>query len=177
MVDRTRAPRGASIPKGCSPVQKPGFLNDLTLALSEHEAALCVFNPNGEVLADKEILAESMAYHAEHSLPPLDSWSSIRLFTVDEEQALMDIVDCRQLDIPDHEVLFPKADFEPGETDVFIRNTTLYLLENGDVIEDGDTMDGPGGAAIQGWRRHHRRQRCTSSAGGLFVGLRRMRAR
>lgn len=31
-----------------------------------------------------------------------------------------------------------------GEVSRFLRNTSLYVLTQGDVIKDNDTMDGPG---------------------------------
>ena len=64
----------------------------------------------------------------------------------------MDSVGNWQLDIPDHEVGFPSADFSPQEVDNFIRNASLYILKNGNIIKDGDTMDGPGNIR---WQARH----------------------
>jgi hypothetical protein len=56
----------------------------------------------------------------------------------------MDSVGNWQLDMVDHEVAFPKDAVQPSDVDNFIRNASLYILTNGDVIKHGDTMDGAG---------------------------------
>jgi hypothetical protein len=120
------------------------FVNRLVIALMEHPNAISYFNPNGEVLREREEFVSSVTRHKQESLPPLDLWSNVRLFKSDEEWMMMDTVGMAQLDLPDLEACYPKGMFEEGEVDYFFRNCSLYLLQNGEVIKDTHTMDGPG---------------------------------
>jgi hypothetical protein len=117
-------------------------LTRLTRLLLELPGALAYFNPGGEVLRSAEGVDESLAHAARSSLPPLDLWSNIRLFNIGDGWKLMDTVGNIQLDRPDIEACF--ASQECGEVDPFLRNVTWYLLQQGEVINDGDTIGGPG---------------------------------
>ncbi len=137
------------IPADWNPRDELMFLMRMVLALASLKEAICYFNPNGEVLLPFPALAESLEHHAKHELPPLDCWSNIRFFNLSETWFFMDCLDGHQLGLPDQEVAFPLSLADPGAVDGFIRNITLYLLQKGDVIKDGDTMDGPGGIKWQ----------------------------
>jgi hypothetical protein len=136
-------------PEDCDPVAELQFLTSVALALLEHPRALAYFDPNGEVLLPKSMVQASLAHAAEHRLPPFDLWSGVRLYKLEEGWILMDSVGNGQLDVADHEVVFPHGRFEPQAVDRFLRDMSLYLLENGPVIEDRDTADGPGGVRWQ----------------------------
>jgi len=120
------------------------FVTKMASAILEIPGALCYFNPSGEVVRDGDHLRESLNYAWTNGLPPLSVWSNIRLFKLNPEWSLMDTVGNSQLDIPDIEACFHSESFEPNEVDNFLRNVSLYLIEKGEVIKDGDTMDGPG---------------------------------
>jgi hypothetical protein len=132
------------MPRDCDPLAELQFLTNVALATLRHAHALCYFNPNGEVLRDSESLQETISRCAEHGLPALEAWANIRLYQLDSGWSLMDSVGNWQLDIPDQEVAFPTSRFSPQEVDRFIRNISLYILQNGQIIKDGDTTDGPG---------------------------------
>lgn len=127
------------------------FVTRVAQAVMQLPQALCYFNPNGEVLRDRDMLNESIAYAREVELPTLELWSNIRLFNVDERFSLMDTVGNGQLDLPDFEAVFSRK-YDCGEIDGFLRNLTLYLLNEGNVIQDRDTLDGPGDIK---WQAHH----------------------
>jgi len=120
------------------------FLTQVAGALIRLSEALCYFNPNGEILMGQGGLAESIQFSQENDLPPLDVWTNVRVNALSEEWSAMDTVGSAQLDIPDSEAFFRVSKYEFGEVANFLRNVTLYLLNNGDVFQDGDTMDGPG---------------------------------
>jgi hypothetical protein len=120
------------------------FVTKVASALLELPGSLCYFNPNGEVLRDQDGLRECLNFGWSNELPPFDAWMNIRLFNVNAEWSFMDTVGGGQLDIPDAEASFHAQSFDFGEVDNFLRNVSLYLLNNGEIIEDGDTMDGPG---------------------------------
>jgi hypothetical protein len=140
------------MPADCDAQDELMFLMRMVVALGALKEAICYFNPNGEVVLSFPELAESLDYHAKHDLPPLDIWANVRLFNLSESWALMDCVGSGQLDQCDHEVAFPRSLTNPGAVDPFIRNISLYLLQKGDVIKDGDTIDGPGAIKWQAKR-------------------------
>lgn len=127
------------------------FVTKLAATLLDLPGALCYFNPNGEILRDRDGLRESLNYGSANDLPPFDAWSNVRLFEVNPEWTLMDTVGNGQLDIPDVEACFHSESFDLNEVGNFLRNVSLYVLNHGEVINDGDTMDGPGGIR---WRSH-----------------------
>jgi Domain of unknown function (DUF4261) len=62
--------------------------------------------------------------------------------------------------------------------DNFLRNVALYVLNNGEVINDGDTMEGPGGIRWQADRfengpRDPPRRVLRSAGGRRMIGRRR----
>ncbi|MGB0581276.1 MAG: DUF4261 domain-containing protein [Limisphaerales bacterium] len=120
------------------------FITQVAGALIRLTDALCYFNPNGEILMDQAGLASAIEFSKENDLPPLDVWTNVRVNTLSEEWAAMDTVGCGQLDIPDSEAFSRVSTYDFNEVANFLRNVTLYLLNNGDVFNDGDTMDGPG---------------------------------
>lgn len=132
------------MPANYDPFPELEFVTRLVSALLDLPGAICYFNPNGEVLKDKAGLQDSLAFGEEHNLPPLEVWSNIRLFNVDAEWSMMDTVGNSQLDFPDTEACFHAESYDFNAVDNFLRNVSLYLLNNGEVIRDGDTMDGPG---------------------------------
>ncbi|MBC8035871.1 MAG: DUF4261 domain-containing protein [Rhizobiales bacterium] len=125
------------------------FLLELAQCALAHPSAICYFNSSGEVVANAAILRESLAYNAQHHLPPLDLWCNVRLFNFNAGWLVMDTVGGWQLDMPDHEAAFPKDNFNPSEVSGFLRDTSLYILQKGEVIKNNDTMDGPGGVRWQ----------------------------
>jgi len=71
----------------------------------------------------------------------------------------MDTVGNGQLglpDLPDLEVCVKKnKNYNLQEIDAFLRNTTLYVWRQGEIFQDGDTIDGPGRVR---WRARVRKQ-------------------
>jgi hypothetical protein len=140
------------LPEDYQPRAELEFVTRLARALLNHPAALAYFNPNGEVLLDAGRLDRSVDYHTRHGLPPLNAWTNVRLFNASDGWILMDTVGMAQLDCRDSEACFPRDAYEPQDVDEFLRNCSLYLLDRGDVIKHGDTMNGPGGI---NWRASH----------------------
>lgn len=127
------------------------FLTDLALELLEHPAALAYFNPNGEVVTQREPMMESVQYHRKNKLPSFAVWANVRLLNIGDEPGwmMMDTVGNQQLDMPDHEFIFREGEFDPGEVDFFLRNVSLYILQKGQVIKHGDTINGPKNVKMQ----------------------------
>lgn len=145
------SPDAPVLPEEYDPLAELEAVTQLALCLLDVPGALCYFNPGGEVLRDRETLVEALEFGNEQQLPTLDLWSNIRLFRVDETWSLMDTVGNDQLDIPDQEACVRGDTYDFREVDGFLRNVSLYLLREGEVVEDGDTMDGPGNVP---WKAH-----------------------
>jgi hypothetical protein len=144
-------------PENYDPVHELSFVTRLTSVLVGLPGNVCYFNPNGEVLRHPAEVVERLKASEEGSVPPLDLWSNVRLFNVNDGWLLMDTVGNSQLDhlglsapFPDFEVCIPpdKSD-DLASIDPFLRNVTLYALNSGAVFRDGDTINGPFG---MNWR-------------------------
>ena len=138
------------MPDDYEPRRELEFVTSVAAALTEAPGALCYFNPGGETLFTAETLHRALDEHKESGLPPLPVWSAGRMVKIDDAPPWMfaDVIGMEQLDAQDHEACFRRDTHDPGEVMSFLRNTTNYTLENGPVIKDGHTTDGPGGV----WR-------------------------
>jgi hypothetical protein len=149
-------------PDDYDPLGELHFLTRVAGAVLGLPGAVCYFNPNGETLRTAQTTTERLHEATSTGQPPLDLWVNIRLFNVDAGWSLMDTVGHSQFDhlklpkpFPDLEAAVPPGDrYDLGEIDHHFRNLTLYLLEKGPVIADGDTIDGPGGVR---WRARARK--------------------
>lgn len=135
------------MPADCDALDELNFVYGIAAKLVQMPGAIAMFNPGGEVLTTGEMLERSLKWAAEHELQPLDVWANIRIFQVDDEWTLMDTVGHAQFDLPDLEAVFKQSEKDPNEVAALLRNITSYLLEQGPVIQDGHTVDGPDGAA------------------------------
>jgi hypothetical protein len=104
--------------------------------------ALLYFNPNGEVICDRETFEASAAVE---SHAPLDLWSNVRMWNVGDGFFVMDTLGLGQLDFVDHEAVFRRDHVEPRDVARFLRNLSLYSVDQRPTFEDGNTTDGPGG--------------------------------
>lgn len=134
------------IPAGYDPLPELRRTDEMALAIVGLPGALAYFNPNGEVLLTPAALRERDAYDREHELLPLDIWSNIRMFRFDAEWMVMDTVGLGQLDRYDIEVCFSDS-LQPGDVDRFLRNVSLYIVQRGEVVKSGETLDVGGGAS------------------------------
>lgn len=116
-------------------------------AVLELPGALAYFQPNGEVLLDRAALAASLEHAARTAVPPLELHVNVRLWRVEGTNGwiLMDTVGLEQVLVPDLEVLCDSGRHDENTVARFLRTVSLYQLQRGDVLADGDTLDGPGG--------------------------------
>ncbi|WP_372721503.1 DUF4261 domain-containing protein [Novipirellula sp.] len=133
-----------NLPENYDPYNELAFMTEVVGMLLELPEAICYFNPGGEVLSDLEVLTESAEFSVEHSLPPVELWANMRFHEFDPQWSVMDTVGHIQLDIPDMEGCFRPQDYDAEEVENFLRDVGIYLLQNGDVIKDGETSEGPG---------------------------------
>lgn len=117
---------------------------------------LCYFNPNGETLYSPGEFSDTLQFNERSGLPSLDLWTNIRLYNLDDQARgwfVQDTVGLEQLDVPDQEAVFVRNRYDPQEIAQFLRNVSMYLVSNNVTINNGDTIDGPGGISWQGY--HH----------------------
>lgn len=132
------------IPEGYEAFDELALVTEVAAALTELPQAICYFNPNGEVLRDSKTLNESFELAEENDFPPLDLWSNVRLFKLENNWATMDTIGNEQLDLLDVEACFDTEAYDFAEVESFLRMVTCYLEEQEEPIENGDTMEGPG---------------------------------
>lgn len=145
-------PDAAVVPEDYEPAAELAFLTGLALPLLELDGAIAFFAPSGEVLLEPPSFEALLAERAEAALPPLDAWSNVRYFALGDAEgwAVMDTIGNEQFGVHDLEACFPTAVVEPDALALWLRDVSLYLLRSGPVIENGHTMEGPGGV----WRAH-----------------------
>jgi hypothetical protein len=131
-------------PENYEPMDELDFVNRLTSALLELDGAICCFNPNAELLLNKNDFAATLSFHEEHKSIPIESWTNVRLFSVDADWALMDTLGNLQLDIPDIEAAFHLDVAEPDDINEFVRHITWFLLDSENEVNEGDRLEGPG---------------------------------
>ncbi|TWU18151.1 DUF4261 domain-containing protein [Allorhodopirellula heiligendammensis] len=140
------------LPEGYEPFDELALVTEIAAAITELPQAICYFNPNGEVLRDLKTLNESFEYAEENDFPPLDLWSNVRLFRLENEWAVMDTVGNSQLDLLDIEACFHAESYDFTEVESFLRLVTCFLEEAEEPIEDGDSVEGPGDVIWRVWR-------------------------
>jgi hypothetical protein len=145
-------PDAKILPPDYEPVPELEFVVRVAVALSRHPAVLAYFNPGGEVLLPPAMVVDQLTFSRDQKLPALDVWSNVRLFNPNNGWLFMDTIGMEQIDIPDHEACFPKGGYEANDVANMLRNVCLYRMQRGDVLQDGNTMDGPGGIR---WRVFH----------------------
>ena len=135
------------MPEDYDPLPELLRVTQIAASAARVEEALCYFNPNGETLQSADMVQESLEWLVSGGPPPLNLWSNVRLFNLEQMRgwSLMDSVGLGQVDVPDQEACFPGRKYEPSEVSGFLLNAGLYLMTNGPVIKNGDTMTGPGG--------------------------------
>jgi hypothetical protein len=132
------------MPKDCKPLDELNFIIRVVMALLQHPAALCYFNPNGELLSERAHMEKVIEHYSKASLPPVDLWANRRMFKCNDGWMMMDTIGMRQLDLDDIEACFRSDRFKPDNIALFLGNTSLYLAGKGAVIKGGETIDGPG---------------------------------
>lgn len=74
----------------------------------------------------------------------LDTLINVRLFNISDAaspEMFMDTIGMHTFGLPDCQVRFSNAD--PNAMATLLRNFAYYIFEKGDVIEDGNTIQGP----------------------------------
>lgn len=147
LVDRHRG--YARLRLNGTPANKPTDELALIVAASRdllaHRDALAYFNPSGECVRDRAALDDGDAFARRNDIVPLTNYFNARAFQVEGDWMLADIVGMGQVDRFDHEAVFQTRRHKLTDVVGFLRVTTNYTLDAGEVIEDTNTMDDPNG--------------------------------
>jgi hypothetical protein len=133
------------IPEGYDPLMEMMQLTTICGRLLEHPDALLYFNPNGEVIGDRETFAATAAFNDERDQPCVDLWTNVRMWNAGEGWFVMDTVGLGQLDFADHEAVFHRDGVSPNQVASLLRNLSIYCIRQNPTFADGNTTDGPGG--------------------------------
>ncbi len=146
------APEGEKIELG-DPSEELLSLTQVAAAILEGlEEALCLFNPNGEVLRSLEQIDAALIWSQREQRPPLELWCNLRAGKLDPlgDWGFMDCLGLGQLGLPDIELCLPGAETDFGRLDPFIRALMEYLLEQGgEILKSGHSLEDPEGRV---WR-------------------------
>lgn len=141
------APDANLVPDDVDAARELDAVHALGRELLDVPGALALFNPNADMLLTSERfdLLDDDARLADRV--PIDAWTNTRLYVLDgavDGWALMDSLGLRQLERTEVEACYPRS-YDPGVVAGFVKNVALHVADAGDVIQDGDTLDGPDG--------------------------------
>lgn len=125
---------------GLPPLEQYGILASYADALLElFPDCIGIYWPHSRNLVPREIYTASSWKRKE--LHFLDGGLNVRFFTVGgTDEFLFDTLGLTPIGLPDLQIHC--RNLEPDEVVVFLRNLAAYLFEYGDVIEDGNTVEG-----------------------------------
>jgi hypothetical protein len=138
-------PQARIIPDAYDAVAELMLMTNVARCLLRLPGATAYFCPGGEVVLDAATLDAALQNAVIHHVLPLDVWSNARLFKIDDDWSLMDVVGNGQLDCVDLEVAYRPAELDGNQVMNFLRNVTSHLVQNGPVFKHGETVNGPGG--------------------------------
>jgi hypothetical protein len=128
------------IPCDYYPPEELMEIHPVVMALFKLPQAICYFNPQGEVLRDRESFEETDKLFDDNDLPALELWSNARMFQINQEWTMLDLVGNSQIDAPDLEAIYFTSDYSPTDVEQLLRVTTMIFLEDpefkADMIED-----------------------------------------
>jgi hypothetical protein len=143
------------LPQDWDGVAELQYLTTVADAVLTLPGAVCYFNPNGETLRDLNALRAAQDQAKTDGMLPIELWTNVRLYPFEGDWVLMDTVGNCQMnakgsahplhELRDIEAFYLNKKYDFGEVDHFLRDLSLYMHERGgEVIKDGDTIDGPG---------------------------------
>lgn len=100
---------------------------------------LGIYWPHSQSFTSRSYYQQPHWYHAENHF--LDGGLNIRMFRIDgTDELLFDTLGLTVIGLPD--LQFHCKNLQPDEVVHFLRNLAAYLYESGDVIEDGNIVEG-----------------------------------
>lgn len=155
--DSATSREGEKILDTHSPFEELVNITRLLLTLNKLPGVLGYFFPGGEALCSSELMLATWETYIRHGKKPFDlwiMWINRRLGYTAEvpDWTLLDTFGLSQLDMVDIEACFQRMHYQPTQVANWLLNVATYLYENGSIIEDGQTLTGPGNT---NWQAYH----------------------
>ncbi len=135
----------AGPPEGHDARQELLFLTRIAQPILALQTSLAFFDPSGETLRPRGFVDQALADCDADGVAPLDLWINVRIGRLTDGWMLMDTVGMGQLGLPDIEACFKADAYTFEAVDSFLRQVSEYLVDAGDVLGNGDGIEGPGG--------------------------------
>lgn len=120
------------------PVGRRLMLTAVTGLAAGQQGAKAVYWPEATHLIYPPLFAEMAADIADPEAPPLMLWLDLRVFLNDDGTSGLFTTGMQPLGHMEIEI--PRIEMEPGELREWVLTIVYYLLENGPVLNDGDTI-------------------------------------
>jgi hypothetical protein len=138
------------------PVRRRLILTAVTALAARQPGVMAVYWPEATLVLFPQLFADMAEEINSPETPPLYLWVDLRAFR--NEDGTTGLFTTGLAPLGHMEIEIPRIDMEPGELREWLLNIMYYLLENGPVLMDGQTV---GMSAEQQIRIRH----CPSSFG------------
>lgn len=120
------------------PVRRRLLLTGVAGLLAGRQEVMGVYWPEATHLIYPPLFAEMAAEIADPNAPPLWLWLDLRVFLNDDGSSGLFTTGMQPLGYMEIEI--PRIAMEPRELREWVLDIAYYLLENGPVLNDGDTI-------------------------------------
>ena len=121
-----------------NPVARRLMLTAVTALAAKQPGVMGVYWPEGTLIHYRRVFVEMATKITSEEAPPLYLWVDYRLFKNRDGTVGLFTTGLRALGHMDMEI--PSIDMPPGELREWAMNITYYLLENGPILKDGNTI-------------------------------------
>ncbi len=121
-----------------APIRRRMLLTAVTGLAAGQQGVMAVYWPEATHLVYPQLFAEMAADIASSEAPPLWLWLDLRVFLNDDGTSGLFTTGMRPLGLMEIEV--PRIEMQPGELREWVLDIVHYLIENGPVLNDGDTI-------------------------------------
>lgn len=128
------------------PVRRRMMLTAVTGLAAGQQGVMAVYWPEATHLVYPPVFAEMAAEITDSETPPLLLWLDLRVFLTADGASGLFTTGMRPLGHMEIEI--PRIEMEPGELREWVLDIASYLLENGPVLNDGDTIGTTGAPLI-----------------------------
>lgn len=131
-----------SYPENMDAIRELEFIAGIIKSLIQHPNVICYFNPNGEVLMDKDNYLTHYELIQNKTIQGMNIWFNIRISTLDSGIICVDQVGAGQIDLYDQEMLYQNEEYDE-QAYPFILDQILFMIDHG-LIKNGYSTKGPG---------------------------------
>jgi len=119
-------------------IRRRMLLTAVTGLAAGQQGVMAVYWPEATHLVYPPLFAEMAAEIASSEAPPLWLWLDLRVFRNDDGTSGLFTTGLRSLGFMEIEI--PRVDMPPGELREWVLDIVYYLIENGPVLNDGNTI-------------------------------------